>query len=212
MDEEELHALAGEYVLGLLAGEDFARAEALRNGDAQFGAAVAFWELRLSALADEVAARMPPVRVWQRIQAQIAPKPARALPWGVGWRPLAAAFAGAALLAVIFIWRASQPQTHQVATLAVQGGGRFVLDETKTALIVHPSGISLPEGKVAELWYIFPGQAPKPAGVMDASHSLTTSLPASGPVTLAWSLEQPGGSPTGQPTGRIIAEGQFTTL
>lgn len=72
-----------------------------------------------------------------------------------------------------------------------------------------------------ELWVIPPGQAPRSLGLIaDLSGELQTRLPvgetllaqiAEGAV-LAISLEPPGGSTTGAPTGPVIAVGTIQTL
>jgi anti-sigma-K factor RskA len=95
--------------------------------------------------------------------------------------------------------------------LTVAKGGWFAVDENAQHMIVQPEQVSLPAGKVAELWLIAPQHAPKPLGVLASSGPTVMPLPAglAGSV-LAVSLEPPGGSPTGLPTGPVIAEATLT--
>jgi anti-sigma-K factor RskA len=63
-----------------------------------------------------------------------------------------------------------------------------------------------------ELWGIAGGAAPRPLGLLPPDPDRTTTLrlaqlPAPGGV-LAVSLEPPGGSPTGAPTGPVLYQGK----
>ena len=71
MTPDDLDRLAAEYVLGLLEGEDAARAGRLLAGDQNFEAAVERWRTRFAEL-DETAAHMPKSdALWARIEAGI---------------------------------------------------------------------------------------------------------------------------------------------
>jgi anti-sigma-K factor RskA len=200
MAEEDFEALAGEYVLGLLeVGEQL-------PADPAFARAVRGWELRLMALAESVAPVAPPPRVWAKVNRAITPAAKRrrlAWPLGLGAAGLAVA---AALLVIVLgpLWRG---QSHGLAMLTDASGGWFAVDANAAQMIVQPEQVSLPAGRVAELWLIAPQHAPKPLGVLAASGPTVMTLPVglAGSV-LAVSLEPPGGSPTGLPTGPVIAE------
>jgi anti-sigma-K factor RskA len=64
-----------------------------------------------------------------------------------------------------------------------------------------------------ELWMIAPGGRPHPMGMMPRTGAMRATLPADVAaqlregVTLAVSVEPEGGSPTGLPTGAVIAAG-----
>jgi anti-sigma-K factor RskA len=72
--------------------------------------------------------------------------------------------------------------------------------------------------RVLELWLIGPGEKPRSLGLIDAGRPVHINLPAeliqriAADATLAVSLEPPGGSPTGLPTGPVIANGKLTNL
>lgn len=82
------------------------------------------------------------------------------------------------------------------------------------SLTVAAAGDLANDGKHShELWFIATGQKPRSLGVMPASGRMYAQVPAEvaaaiqqGTV-LAISVEPSGGSPTGQPTGPVIASG-----
>jgi anti-sigma-K factor RskA len=76
MYDENLDALAAEYVLGTLAADERARAEALIDTDPGFVEIVHQWERRLGELNVMVEAVEPPAEVWDRIKAEIGSAPA----------------------------------------------------------------------------------------------------------------------------------------
>lgn len=71
MDNEDLDALAAEYVLGTLSSEERSQAEALIAIDPGFGDIVRQWERRLGELNVMVEAVEPPVQIWEKIKADI---------------------------------------------------------------------------------------------------------------------------------------------
>ena len=72
--------------------------------------------------------------------------------------------------------------------------------------------------RVLELWLIAPGDQPRSLGLIEAGRPVHINLPPdlirriAADATLAVSLEPPGGSPTGLPTGPVIANGKLTNL
>jgi anti-sigma-K factor RskA len=69
--DEDLDALAAEYVLGTLASDERAHAEALIAIDPGFTEIVRQWERRLGELNVMVEAVEPPADVWDKIKAEI---------------------------------------------------------------------------------------------------------------------------------------------
>ena len=85
-------------------------------------------------------------------------------------------------------------------------------------LTIVPASVTNLNQRVLELWLIVPGDKPRSLGLIEAGRPVHINLPAdligrvAADVTLAVSLEPPGGSPTGQPTGPVIANGKLTNL
>jgi anti-sigma-K factor RskA len=229
--DDDFDALAGEYALGLLDGPAAARAAALRRRDARFDAAVRAWQARLMPLAMAAEAVEPPPAVWSRIAAGIgksAPAPARAgvRRWLLDWRPFGVgALCGAVAAAVLFLalpGRAPEPSPAAVATLASSTGGVFLATAEAagqgTRLIIDPLNVTVPAGKSAELWLIVPAAKPYPLGLLASGHAVVVedaTIPKAdqlGDVSLAVSLEPPGGAPHGVATGPVIALAKFSEL
>lgn len=69
-----------------------------------------------------------------------------------------------------------------------------------------------------ELWVIPPGDKPHSLGLVDPDRPVKVRVPpellphVSADSVLAISLEPLGGSPTGQPTGPVVANGKLAQL
>jgi anti-sigma-K factor RskA len=77
MNDEDLDALAAEYVLGTLASDERAHAEALIGIDPHFAEIVHQWERRLGELNVMVEAVEPPAEVWESIKVGLGKAPLR---------------------------------------------------------------------------------------------------------------------------------------
>ena len=81
-----------------------------------------------------------------------------------------------------------------------------------------PAALLGAEQKSMELWLIPPGDKPHSLGLIDPNRPVTIKVPkdllraVSNEAVLAVSLEPLGGSPTGQPTGPVIANGKLASL
>ena len=75
MYDDDRDALAAEYVLGTLSGDERTQAETLMSIDPAFEAVVRQWERRLGELNVMVEAVEPAPEVWERISASIRPAP-----------------------------------------------------------------------------------------------------------------------------------------
>jgi anti-sigma-K factor RskA len=90
---------------------------------------------------------------------------------------------------------------------------------TGGSLVVVPASLLTNDPRAIELWIIPAGQSrPRSLGLIQSGEPIRLDLPpdlagaATAGATLAVSLEPPGGSPTGQPTGPVIASGKLTSL
>ncbi len=216
--------LAAEYALGVLAGTERAAAQRLLERDRNFARMVAEWEQRLAPWAGEIAEVSPPPRVWDAIAAALPAQPrTRASLWEslVFWRgfALASALAVACLGAFIYLGAINREQPL-VATIEGGGSRAFVatIDAKRGTIAVVPAAFTADATRVPELWLIPADGKPRPLGLLRADRTVTIAIPpefASQTVSnavLAVSLEPPGGSPTGVPTGPVIATGKLTTL
>lgn len=223
--------LAAEYALGVLSGAERAQAISLARADATFASEVARWRGRLAPLFGEVAAVEPPVRAWAAIERRIGDPAPNASVVALNrrlnrWRAFAVATSAiAASLAIVMVGRPQAPlaPTHVeqppplVATLAsAQTSARLVAtwDPSRRSLIVAAAaGVRPSAGKDHELWIIPAGGTPQAVGIIRPAGATRMTLNdglaqrlARG-ATLAVSIEPAGGSPTGLPTGPVIATG-----
>lgn len=208
MDSDDLNDLAGEYVLGTLAGVERVAFEGRLRRDTAAMRAVAQWALHLQPLADAVTPAIPAPQLWQRIERELgltSKSKSRAPMW------IAAAVA-AAIVAIAFLFPDfyMKPDVNSVAQLASPAGGEpafvvSVLDDQQKLLIRAASAPAQPNNSY-ELWVVPQTGAPISLGVVeqtgeterDVAENVRPLLAIGG--TLAVSLEPAGGSPTGAPT------------
>ncbi len=214
--------LAGEYVLGTLAGSARLRFEQLLREDAALRDVVTKWEQRLAPLAEAVPPVTPPKRVWAQIERSIAPK-ARGAWQPVGlWRPLALLATTFTLVLALYVYFASDsgaPALRQsyVAVLNDQQAQPTWLVSAADFKQITVKALKAPPqdaDKAYELW-LLPGgdKPPRSLGLLPEAGSKTVNVPeelrlamAAGKV-LAVSVEPKGGSPTGLPTGPVLYTG-----
>ncbi len=215
--------LAAEFALGVLADAERAAAEQRIAGDRGFALAVAAWEERLAPWAAEITEAAPPA-VWDRIAAALpADKPQADGIWQnlAFWRifALASALAAACLGAFIYVGAISQ-QSPLVAAIEANGSRAFVatIDARRGTIAVQPASYAADATREPELWLIPADGKPRPLGMLRADRAVSIAIPSDlaaltvSNAVLAVSLEPPGGSPTGQPTGPVIATGKLTNL
>jgi len=229
IDHDDGTPLAAEYVLGVLSAQEKRDFEQRLAREPALAAEVTFWEQRLGVLASDVQPVGPPPQVWTRIEQALAAgnAPARSGLWQnlAFWRWAAigsAALAAASLIGLVVVGRAPAPSPMLVAKLDLSSGGQagFVaaIDSSRTGLTIVPASVSNVNQRVLELWLIAPGDKPRSLGLIEPGRPVHINLPSeliqriAADATLAVSLEPPGGSPTGQPTGPVIAGGKLTKL
>lgn len=211
--------LAAEYVLGTLRGGARRRFETLMGAHPSLREAVARWHERLHPLAGTVPVVAPPPRVWQAIEARLdeGPQPASAprsiwsaLAFWRGWSALATA--AAVVMAVLLAQPAPLAPPVVVVLAAPEGANAFVASVSADgrSLVVRPlATLDVDATRALELWAV-PGQgAPRSLGLiqLDRTTVLRREQVLNGTAALAVSLEPPGGSPTGAPTGPILYTG-----
>lgn len=221
---------AAEYVLGVLGPEERRLADYRLETEPRFAAEVAFWEARLGGLADSIPAVVPPAGVWQgiedRLTAALKPAPERAGLWQslAFWRTFAiasAALAAASMAGLVYLAQIPQGAPLLARLNAESGQASFVaaVNEGGGSVTIVPAALlSGDQQKAFELWLIPPGDKPHSLGLIDPSRPVRIAVPKSllpqvnSDAVLAVSLEPPGGSSTGQPTGPVIANGKLASL
>jgi anti-sigma-K factor RskA len=229
-EREDSGLTAAEYVLGVLNAPERRAVEQRIARDMVFAREVALWEERLGGLADAIPSVAPPADGWARIEAALdraeRPPEERAGLWQslAFWRGLAlgaSALAAACLAALIYVGAVSPPRAPLVAQLDAEGGRTGFVAAVNTgggSLTIVPAALLGAEQKAMELWLIPPGDQPHSLGLIDPNRPVTIKVPqdlmsqVSKEAVLAVSLEPLGGSPTGQPTGPVIAKGKLAQL
>jgi anti-sigma-K factor RskA len=221
-----IDALAAQYVAGTLRGGARRRYEALLPGHPALRAAQARWQERLMPLTDALAPQAPPPRVWQGIEARLWPTPKPVPLWQrlSPWRGLTALATTAALAMAVVLALPERVQPPVVVVLqgtggTAQGVNTFVASVSGDgrALVTRPLlPVSIEQNRVLELWSVPPDGAPRSLGLISSAGATVVTrdrLPATllkgGTAALAVSLELPGGSPTGTPTGPVLYAGKL---
>ena len=222
MPEDEL--LAAELALGVLANAERVSATSRAAREPLFANLVASWEQRFAPWAAEIDEVAPPSYLWERIVAALPAAPHSAGWWHslAFWRGLSlatGALAAGCIGALIYLGNAPQ---HAPLTASIDGDGHrhFVatIDTRSSIIAVVPAAYSADATREPELWLIPADGKPRPLGMLRADRAVTIKIPAElaaltvGNAVLAVSLEPPGGSPTGQPTGPVIATGKLTSI
>jgi anti-sigma-K factor RskA len=223
-DPEEREALAAEYVLGTLEARDARRVRAAIEADAGFRALVEAWEARLAPLARAVPEAAPPPDLLARIEARLdgdtgatsMRQPARpALLWKA-WAGGATALA-ASLAAVLLLRPAPEPPQRYVAVLQQdRAAPAWVVEASSDRGIVLAGAINprpREEGRVLQLWGLPRGAtAPTSLGLVPPDGRLAVDPRVMAPqdgMLIEISLEPPGGSPIGRPTGPVLFIGRL---
>ncbi len=231
-DEDSLRY--AEYVLGVLDAD--ARAAVAREIETtgEAATAVALWQRRLMPLAESIEEVLPAPQVWRRIRDALQfDVPARVrshkglwnnLPlWH--WLGIGAGVVAATLLVVVSLPhlapRPAAVSAGYMASTIQQDNGvtgwTATMDLQRARMVVVPATpAAFAEGRAPELWLIPPGEKPIAVGMIARDKPTTLALDPAllarlGPTAaLAVSVEPIGGSPTGQPTGAVIAKGAIS--
>lgn len=230
--EQRAERLAAEYVLGTLQGGARRRFETLLPAHPRLRQARLDWERRLIQLDDAIPPVTPSPRVWAGIEQRLfgtepGGAPGRALVrW---WQRLvlwqgAAGLATAAALTLAVLLSLPQPaQPPIVVVMAAQPAAAtpgvqpasFVASVSGDgrSLVLKPlnEGQQVALNKALELWAVPAKGAPRSLGLISPQQA-TTVLRAhllKDTAAFAVSVEPPGGSPTGEPTGPIVSVGKL---
>ena len=229
--------LAAEHALRLLEGEELMEARGLVASDPAFAADVAWWENRLAPLFDEIAAEMPSGELWARVAKRIdepAPSVLAMKRQLTGWRVATGAAAAAAVVLLGLQLRPDAPlplpvprpeQARPAPLLVASLAGEEAPEALTVAfrpdsrtLVITPARIVAEGERARQLWLIPEGSAPISLGLVEAEGVQRRVIGAeiaarfAAGATIAVSDEPSGGSPTGQPTGAVLATGSLGTV
>lgn len=223
---EDRDLLAAEYAIGLADGEALAEARRLAERDPAFRAQVERWSSRLAPLLDEIDPIAPPARLLPAIERRLAPSgqlvdlSQRIRRWKLATGGMTALAASLALALLVEPRRLPPPAAAPIAAQApmvamIEGGpNRLVATwNGDKSLIVVPAVVAAADQRHShQLWMIPRDGRPRSMGVMPAGSMRLDVEPATAKMladgaTLAVSVEPAGGSPTGLPTGPVIASG-----
>ena len=220
---------AAELALGVLDGEE--RAAALRRlvAEPDFAREVEQWRDHFALLFAGVMEAPAPDGLFKRVERQIGTSGVVGMPAkrpNSMWKPaaLAASVAALAMTAVAFRPVEAPPvavaATPMIAAMALadKSGSQPALYDADSGMVKMPGPMPIPDGRSAQLWAIEGDKAPKPLGIFrqtgpgmyQAEAKMGTAIAAG--TTLAISIEPIGGSPTGAPTGPVIASGMLTKV
>ncbi len=234
-DEDREDLRYAEYALGVLEADERVAVESEVREDERAAVEVARWQERLTPLAEDFPSVTPADYMWTRIRASLnlaetrshlAETSSRRLGESLSfWRWLAlgtSAVAAACVIALaVLLSRNLAPNAPHVSYMAstiIQDNGQVgwtaTMDLQHARMVVVPAKPqALPAGRAPELWLIPAGQKPIAVGMIAAGAPTAIRLDSAllarlGPTAaLAVSVEPPGGSPSGQPTGPVIAKG-----
>ena len=225
--------LAAEYVLGVLPhGERQSFSKRLDN-EPHLQDLVRFWDEHLSSMSDEISPVAPPARVLEEIRGRLFPASTQSKApgiWGslVFWRGFS--LASLVALVALSLWNAG--------VIDFGSGAKLALPETFVAQLSGDAGVvelvtyvdtgtgELRYNRISgnpasdrsfELWFIEGDNPPlslgvlsaEPVGKIDLDERFEGILKGG---TLAISDEPVGGSPTGSPTGAVLAVGSLSEI
>ena len=226
LDHDLAHRLAAEYALGTLRGRARERFEAIARADPAVDAVRRQWEASFGPFAERVPAVEPPARVWKRIEERIGERRAGGA-WSslAFWRSFGLVAGGLAtvlLAAFLYLQGGPRPGADPVmlavlSSPAPANEARMVITFSAPDLVhvrnYRPGKSVEDEGKGLELWVLPKEGAPQSLGMIPnvkGEMKLQVRLDDArlrGANALALSVEPKGGSPTKQPTGRVLCSG-----
>ena len=209
MTEAERDEWAAEYVLGTLEAREAAELAARLPADPALAAAVAGWEARLAPLQALAPPEAPPPGLFRRIERSLdGPREPFRVPWGFFGLGASALAASLALFLVL------RPAPLMTVLLSGSDEAAFLVEAGRGGIslaALNPRRI--PEDRAAQLWALPQGaSAPTSLGLIPMAGRFTVSPGVIRPepgMLIEITLEPPGGSPTGRPTGPILFIGRL---
>lgn len=216
---------AGEYVLRVLSDDAHRAAAARAASDPAFAAQVRAWEDRLAPLTDDIMPVTPSGIAKDDLMERlfgVDPEPGMLGRIGF-WKGLTAVLSGAAIASTLILFGPTEP----VADAPTYVSELVTADDDLRIMAVYDAGAErvqitriagqAGDGRSLQLWCLVEGVAPRSVAVLTDDPNETVRLPAAwfdgvDSWSLAVSDEPLGGSPTGLPTGDVLAAAQMTAL
>jgi len=217
--------LAAEYVLRLLDPAEEAQVAARLARDPALAEEVAAWTTRFAGLDADIAEVAPRAAVKAGLEQRLFGLPERQSFWQRAglWQGISlASVAVAAFFAfqTLQVPEASGPAPLFVSDITAEDQSLRLLavyDSAAGEVRLTRTAGSAASGRVLQLWAIAGEAAPVSLGVLPEAATTAVILPEAlrdgvAGLVLAVSDEPPGGSPTGAPTGAVLAVGQVSAL
>lgn len=225
-DRKDIPDIADEYVLGLIEAADAGEIELAMERDAELRAAIAASRERFLPLDTVVAPAAATEDLWQRIEAALPAQDrtgARPAIASVndnrrnGWRMAAiSAIAATFVLAIGLAYSLTRTMEPLVVAVLINEAGEVqaVVEDfgNEQATIRMLGDFMVPSDKTIQVWTLPSREmGPVSLGLINGVRSARLDGPAL-PIPrndqlYEITLEQAGGSPTGRPTGPILAKG-----
>ncbi len=221
--------LAAEYALGTMPHGERALFTRRLIDDANLLARVEWWNEQLIPMSDEIVPVNAPASVLQDIEHRLFSSTTAKQPWwnSLGfWRGLSvASLFGFIVLGGIVANNQfnSKAPTAQLLMTQISGDASDVkvaalYDATSKTLKLNRTSGKAAINRDFELWVIAGDSPPVSLGVLPLNANVEIAVPAqlyeafSAGAILAVSDEPTGGSPTGQPTGAVLATGEIVSI
>lgn len=225
-ERRDIPEIADEYVLGLIGASEAAEIEAEMERDAELRAAVAASRERFLPLDTTVEPAAANEALWRKIEVNLPPQ--AGTPSSIqfppvndnqtnGWRVAAlSAIAASVMLAVGLVFSLTRTAEPLVIAVLVDEAGEVqaVVEDfgNENARIRLLADIEVPTDKTMQVWTLPSREmGPISLGLIDGVHSARLEGPAlpspRDSQLYEITLEQAGGSPTGRPTGPVLAKG-----
>lgn len=227
LSQTQREQLAAEFALGTLDPQEHEQVSALRASDPELDTLIADWEYRLSPLTDAYGEATPAEDLFERIEKrleennpdtpsdELAQLRTRLRRWR---RAASVGFAAAAGLMALLLFRPPLPMDSAAPFVAVfqqddqQPAFLMTVDMHTRQLKVQAVTATALTDQTYQLWIKADPLGPQPQslGLLDALNGATLkNLQDFDPAllktaTFGISVEPPGGSPTGVPTGPAI--------
>lgn len=228
MTEDQM-AQIGDYVLGLLEGDDRTAFEARLRQEPALASAVSQMQAHLQALDDTASPQSASPELWASIERDLEKAPPEAtgkvLPLSRRARPIPSAWFGLAASVAVALGigylagamgtgGARQPVMVAVLLNAGDAGPGAIVEAfaDDTIRLVPLERFAVPEGSILQVWTLPDAQTgPVSLGTLADQGAITLSgpdlpMPASGQL-YEITLEPAPGSPTGRPTGPVLVKG-----